>query len=154
MMSGSDFVFNVAKGKIGYYLGLPAASDAIRCLLLKSTGLEADATLADYDTVAALLAAANDECDFTNYARQALSTVSWTVDDVNDRADGDADDISFATAGGATNNTIGKLVIYYDPDGTDTDANNVPLTAHDYDETTTGSTLNITLPSGGFVRAA
>jgi len=154
-MSGSDGVFNIAKGKVGYYTELPGSSDALKCLLLKSTGLESDGTLADYDTVAAILAASNDECDFTNYARQTLSSVTWTVDDTNDRGDGDADNILFASAGGASNNTIGKLIIFYVPDtGAEADSSNIPLTFHSYDETTSGTGLSITIPTGGFVRAS
>lgn len=143
--------FNISKDMIGYYWGLPAANDAVKALLLKSTGLEADATLADYDTIAALLAAANDECDFTNYVRKTLTTVARTVDDTSDTVKQDADDVTWTSAGGATNNTVGKVVVYYDPDTTaSADANNIPLLAWDYTVTTDGvSNLLLTFSASG-----
>ena len=151
----ADFEFNVAKGKTGYYGGLPGASDGLVAVLLQSAGLEADGTLKDYDTLAALLAGASDEATFTNYARKTLSSVSWLVDDTNDRGDLDADDLSWAAAGGAVNNTLAKLVICYDPDTTGgTDADLIPLTAHDISVTTDGTTLNVAFAVGGFYRAA
>lgn len=150
-----DFQFNVSKGKAAYYAGLPAASDALIAVLLKSTGLEADATLKDHDTLASVLAGGSTECDFTNYSRQTLTTVSVTVDDTNDWVDIDSDDITWTSAGGASNNTIGKLLICYDGDtGAGTDADIVPLYAWDYSVTTDGNTLLVQPPAGGFGRAA
>jgi hypothetical protein len=52
----ADLVFNIAKGKTAYYCGLPAAADGLVLVLLDATGLEADATLKDYDNLSALLA--------------------------------------------------------------------------------------------------
>lgn len=151
----ADIVFNVAKGKIAHYAALPAANDALVAVLLKSAGLESDAALADHDTLAALLAASSDEADFTGYSRRTLANVTISVDDVNDRVDIDADDLSWNPAGGAANNTLGKLVVCYDPDTTGgTDADLIPLTAHDVSVTTDGSTLTIAFPAGGFARAA
>lgn len=154
-MSGSNFVFNITKGSLAYYGGLPATNDAFKALLLTTTGLQADATLADHDTVAAILAAGNTEATFTNYARQTLSNVLVSVDDANDWVTLDCDDISWVTAGGASNNTLGKLIIYYDPDTTaSADANNLPISAHSYDETTSGTTLTVVIPATGFAKAA
>jgi len=154
-VAGSNVVFNIARGKLGYYAELPGTNDALIAVLLKSSGLEDDATLVDHDTLSSLLAGTSDECDFTNYARQTLSGVTSTVDDSSNVLDIDSDNISWATAGGAANNTIGKLVVCYDPDTTGgTDADIIPLSAHSYDETTSGTTLVITIPSGGFLRSA
>ncbi|MEV4000992.1 hypothetical protein [Actinomadura sp. NPDC049753] len=151
----ADFEFNIVKGKLAYYASLPAANDALIAVLLKSTGLEADSVLKDYDNLQTLLAASNDEATFTNYTRKTLTGVTAAVDDTNDRVDVDADDLSWATAGGAANNTLSKLLICYDPDTTGgTDADLIPLTAHDISVTTDGTTLNIAFPSGGFYRAA
>lgn len=153
----ADFEFNIVKGKSGYYIGLPGSNDGLIAVLLKATGLEDDTVLKDYDTLGALLAVAgvNVEADFTNYQRQALTNVTWTVDDVNDRADGDCDDFSWASAGGVSNNSVAKLLICYVPDvGSSTDAAIIPLTGHDVVVTTDGTTLQISVPSGGFFRAA
>jgi hypothetical protein len=149
----ADGVFNIAKGRIAYYASLPAASDALIVVLLKSAGLEADDTLNNYDDLATLLAAANDECDFTNYARKTAANVTVTVDDTNNRVDIDFDDLVYTNAGGATNNSVGKLLVCYDGDtGAGGDANIVPLSYHDMVFTTDGTTQTITVSNA--MRAA
>lgn len=147
-------MFNVARGFVGYYAGLPAANDALIVVLLKSAGLVSDDALADYDTLAALLAGASDEADFTNYSRKTLASVTNTVDDTNNRRDVDAADFTYTAAGGASNNTIAKAVICYDPDTTGgTDADIIPLTHHDLAFTTDGTDQAVTIPTGGFYRS-
>lgn len=147
--------FNIAKGKISYYAGLPAASDALIAVLLKSSGLVGDSTLADYDDLASLLAGASDECDFTNYARKTLASVTVTVDDTNDRVDIDCADITWTAAGGASNNTIGKLIVCYDGDtGAGNDSNIVPISFHDFSYTTSGVDLTAVIATAGFARAS
>jgi hypothetical protein len=151
----ADLVFNIAKGKVGYYATLPAASDALIVVLLKSTGLVSDATMIDYDDLATILAGASDEADFTNYARKTAASVTSTVDDTNDRLDADFADITWTAAGGASNNTLGKLLVCYDGDtGAGTDSNIIPLTAHDFVATTNGGDLTAQVPSLGFYRAS
>lgn len=150
-----DVVANIMKGKLAYYATLPAANDAIIVLLLKSSGLEADGTLVDYDDVSALLAAANDEADFTNYVRKTAASVTVTVDDTNNRVDVDMADITWTAAGGGTNNTIGALLTSYDPDTTSgTDTTLVPATKHDFSVTTDGSDLTAQVATAGFYRAS
>lgn len=151
----ADGVFNIAKGKAGYYATLPAANDALIVVLIKSSGLEADDTLNNYDDLAALLAAANDEADFTNYARKTITSVTNTVDDTNNRLDSDFADQTWTSAGGASNNTLGKLLVCYDPDTTaGTDSTVIPLTYHDFSATTDGSDLTAVVATAGFYRAA
>jgi hypothetical protein len=151
----SDGVFNVAKGKAAYYATLPATNDALLVVLLKATGLEADDTLNNHDDLAAILAAANDEADFTNYTRKTLASVTLTVDDTNNRADADAADFTYTAAGGASNNSVGKALIVYDPDTTaGTDSSIIPLTYHDCVFTTDGTDQLIQLNAAGFYRAA
>jgi hypothetical protein len=148
-------VFNIAKGKVAYYATLPATSDALIVVLLKSTGLEADDTLNNYDDLAALLAATNDEADFTNYTRKTLASVAVNVDDTNNWVDADAADFTYTAAGGAANNTIGKLLVCYDGDtGAGTDSNIIPLTYHDCSFTTDGTDQQIQLAASGFYRAS
>lgn len=152
----ADGVFNIAKGKVAYYAGLPAASDALIVVLLQSTGLEADNTLNNYDDLAALLAAANDEATFTNYARKTVTaSVTVTVDDTNNWVDVDFPDQTWTAAGGATNNTLGKLLVCYDGDtGAGTDSAIIPLTYHDFTATTDGSDITAQIAAAGFYRAA
>lgn len=151
----ADGVFNIAKGAVKYYAGLPAANDALIVVLLKSSGLVSDATLVDYDDLAALLAGASDEADFTNYARKSITSVTVTVDDSNERVDVDIADQTWTSAGGAANNTIAKAIICYDPDTTGgTDSTIIPLTHHDFSVTTDGSDLTAQIAAAGFFRAS
>lgn len=152
----ADFVFNIAKGKVAKYAMLDGgANDALVVVLLKSSGIEADATLKDYDTLSALLAASNDEADFTNYARKTITSATVTPDDTNDRLDVDIADQTWSSAGGASNNTIGDLIVCYDPDTTGgTDADLIPLTCHDFSVTTNGGDITAQVAAAGFYRAA
>lgn len=122
-----NIVFNIAKGRHARYADLPATNDALVLVLLKAAGLESDATLQDYDTLAAILAAANDECDFTNYTRKNLATVSVTVDDSGNLVKVDADDPSAYTNGGSVQ-AAGAALVCYDEDTTGgNDSNLIPL---------------------------
>jgi hypothetical protein len=150
-----NVVSNQGKGRVAHYSTLPAANDALILLLLKASGLEADGALVDHDTVAAMLAAANDEADFTNYGRKTITSVTVTVDDTNDRVDVDIADQTWTTAGGATNNTLGKAVLAYDDDTTGgNDTNLIPLTYHDFSAVTDGNDLVAVVASSGFYRAS
>jgi hypothetical protein len=157
-----NIVFNRAKGRVAEYHfrvnNNDPANSALIIVLLKATGLEADATLADHDDLAALLAAANDEADFTNYARKTLTDADIadpTVDDTNNWVDADIADQTWMAAGGATNNTLGALLVCYDPDTTaGTDSTIIPLTAHTFSVTTDGSDLTAQIAAAGYFRAA
>lgn len=148
----SDFVFNIAKG---------AAAEKVRdgatvlgMLLLKTA--EADATLKDYDDLASMLAAGggttNVEATATNYARKTGLTATLTVDDTNDRVDLDLPDQTWTALGGATNNTLVKLVIFYQESAAD--SGRIPLTAHDFAVTTDGTDVVAQLAAAGFYRAS
>lgn len=151
-MANGNFTF--AKGRTAYYGSLPATNDALIVVLLKATGLETDATLRTYRDLATLLAAANDEADFTNYTRKTL-TVSTNIDESGSTVDVDATDFTYTAAGGGTDNAIGKLIICYDPDTTGgTDSSIIPLTYHDCVLTTTGADEPIVVDILGFYRAA
>lgn len=148
----ADFVFNIAKGAVAEKIRDAAANVGV--LLLKTA--EADATLKDYDDLATMLAAgggaSNVEANFTNYARKTGITATITVDDTNDRVDVDMPDQTWTTAGGATNNTLAKLIIWYQE--TASDAGRVPLTAHDFVVTTDGTDLQAQVATAGFYRAS
>lgn len=152
----ADFVFNIAKGAVKAYCanvasGSPANSRLI-VIPLETTGLEADATLKDYDTVSALLAGASNEQSTMGRKTLTSSDVTITVDDTNDRVDIDLSDITWAAA---TGNAVSKLVIAYDPDSTTgTDADLIPLTAHDFVVTPDGSDITAQVAAAGFYRAS
>lgn len=144
----SDFVFNIAKGKVAQLATLPNANDALIVIPIEATGVESDATLRDYDTVSALLAAATNEQ--TTMGRKTITSVTVTVDDTNDRVDVDIADQTWTAA---TGNAISDLLIAYDPDTTGgTDADLIPLTFHDFPETPTGSDIVATITN--FFRAS
>lgn len=155
----ASIVFNIAKGKVNAYTervaGNDPANSALVLVLLKTA--EADATLQDYDTLGALLAGANTEADFTNYARKVLTDADIsapTVDDSGNEQYSDFPDQTWVAAGGAANNTTAKLLVCYDPDTTGgTDANLIPLTAHDFVATTDGNDLGARPPANGFFGA-
>jgi hypothetical protein len=144
----SDFVFNIAKGAVAEMFRDSAANGGV--LLLKAA--EADATMKDYDTIATLLAGTPDEADFTNYARKTGLTGTITVDDTNDRVDVDLADQTWTSAGGASNNTLTDLVVYYQ--NAAADATRIPCTNHDFAVTTDGSDLTAQFNASGFYRAA
>lgn len=150
--------FNISKDKIGWYVEDAAGSGSnIELVLLQSTGLVADSVMADYDTLAAVLAGASDEATFTNYVRKTLAAPTRTVDDSGDRvllggaAVGVALEITWGDAGGAVNNTIGKAIFVYTPTGAP-DSSIIPLMATDVTATTDGNDLVLTLHTDGFAR--
>lgn len=148
----ADFVSNIAKGKVKYYAELPAANDALIIVPLEATGLEADATLKDYDDLGALLAGTTNEQ--TTMGRKTVTTgIVPTVDDTNERLDIDitTDPVWL----GATGNPLGAILICYDPDTTGgTDSTIIPLTKHDFTVTPDSSDITATIAASGFYRAS
>lgn len=144
----ADFVFNIAKGKVSYYAGLPATNDALIIIPIEASGVESDATLQDYDDVAALLASTNNEQ--ATMGRKTITSVTVTVDDTNNRVDVDIADQTWTAA---TGNAISDLLIAYDPDTTTgTDSTLIPLTWHDFAITPDGSDVTATVAN--FYRAS
>lgn len=154
--------FNISKGKIQWYWEQAAAASGgtgpgFVIVLLRSTGLQSDAILKDYDNLSVLLAAANDEPTFTNYVRKTLqgANVIVTVNDTTDFVNLDLADQTWVDAGGVANDTVSKVLVCYDPAlGTGTDADIVPLIAHDITATTDGNDLIIRFHADGSARVA
>ncbi len=152
--------FNIAKGRaVEFYNRVKAADPATAgfiVVLLKVA--EADATLIDYDTLALLLAGANTEADFTNYARKTVVAADLVAlpapDDVNDRYDVDMPDLTWTAAGGTLDNTLAKAVICYAPDTGGADSTLVPVAHYDFVATTDGNDLVAVVNAAGFYRAA
>jgi hypothetical protein len=133
-----DITFNIAKGRVNSYVAQAGTGNAALILVpIETTGIESDATLQDYDTLAAILAASNNEQ--TTMGRKTITSASVTVDDTNNRNDADFADQTYA---GATGNPISAFIVAFDPDTTaGDDTQIVPLTKHDYIETPTGSDI-------------
>lgn len=144
----ADGVFNIGRGRLQ---GAHDAGEDLIVVLLKTA--EADATLNDYRTLAAVLAEeGNEEADFTNYERKVIPNANWsvTIDDQDDHVSADFPDQTWANAGGAENNTLVKLVVCIDGD---TDADRIPVSHHDWTPTTDGSNLTANVADGGFWRS-
>jgi hypothetical protein len=147
-------VFNIARGKVAYYYyavenslvvtatGTPAftsaADSALVVVLIETTGLEADDVLNNYDDLATLLAAANNEQ--VNQARKVLTdTELAAVPAPNDTANTlnliSPDIVWTALAG----NAISKLLYCFRPTAGSADSAIVPLTYHDFVVTPDGT---------------
>jgi len=144
----ANFAYNISKGEIKNYCRLAAANDALILVPLETSGIQADASLMVYTTLSALLAASNNEQ--TTIGRKTITSVTITVDNVNNRTDVDFADPVWASA---TGNNISDLVVCYDPDTTaGTDTTVIPLTHHDFSIAPNGTDITGEVTTGGFAR--
>lgn len=145
----ADIVMNIAKGRVNSYAALAGTGNAALILVpIETTGIEADATLQDYDDLATLLAAANNEQ--TTMGRKTITSATVTPDDSNNRNDADFADQTYTSA---TGNPISAFLVCYDPDTTGgTDSTIIPLTKHDFVATPDGT--NIIVGVSTFFRAS
>lgn len=143
----ADLVFNVAKGVVAEKVA--DSNNKLGILLIKTA--ESDALMKDRATITAVLSGST-EADFTNYVRKTAIVGTVTVDQANDRVDVDIPDQTWTTAGGATNNTLAKLIVYYEEAAAD--GTRIPLTAHDFVVTTDASDLIAQVAAAGFFRAS
>lgn len=145
----ANWIANISKGRFAHYATLPATNDALIVVVLEAAGLEADATLKDYDNLALLLAGTTNEQ--TTMGRKTATGVTVTVNDATDLVDVDMADITWTLA---TGNAVGALLVCYDPDTTGgTDADIIPLSKHDFTITPDGTDVTATIGANGFARA-
>lgn len=139
MANGS---FNISLGREVEFHNRVDGNDptnaALILVVLAATGLEVDSVLQDYDTLSALLAAANNEVTNANYARKVLTDADIAVPTVNTTLHRVT--VAFPnqtyTAIGA-GDTWAKAVLAYDNDSTGgTDANLIPVCAWDLRDST------------------
>lgn len=147
----ADKVMNISLGTIVTKAGLPAANDALLLIPVEASGVEADATIVDYDDLQALFAGSSNEQ--TTMGRKTISaSITITVDDTNNRTDIDIPDQIWT---GATGNAISDLILAYDNDTTGgNDSNIVPMSIHDFSSTPDGSDLQATIATAGILRAS
>ncbi len=100
-----------------------AAADVRAALLMTNT--TADTA---NDGVQDLADLTLDECDGAGYAREALTSISVSQDDANDRALIDAADLDFGTIGASTRNVQGVLLYVH----IGADSANIPLVWLEY----------------------
>lgn len=156
----ADFVFNIAKGRVAEFYNRVDTNDpansALVVVVLATAGLETDAVLRDMDTLAAVVAGTTNEVTNTGYARKVLTDtdiVALTIDDTNDRVDLDIPDQTWTAV--AAGDGWSKLLVCYDGDtAAGTDANIIPLTAHDFVLTPDGSDITAVIAAAGFYRAS
>lgn len=156
----ADFVFNIAKGRVVEFFNRVDVNDpansALIVVVLATAGLESDATLIDKDDLAAVVSGATDEATNSGYARKVLTDLDITFpapDDTNDRYDLDIADQTWTAV--AAGSGWSKLLVCYDNDTTGgTDANIVPLTAHDFVVVPDGSDITAQIAAAGFFRAS
>jgi hypothetical protein len=148
----ASIVPNISKGKVAYLAGLPGTNDAIIAVPLLASGIASDATLKDFDTLAAILAGTSDEN--TTMGRKTLTGVTVTVDDTTDQAKVDSDDPAW-TSGEMGGGAVAKLVYCYDPDTTGgTDSDLIPLVILDCVVTPDGNAFTYQNASGGWYTAS
>jgi hypothetical protein len=153
----ASFVFTVAAGRATEFYarvdGNDPANSALILVVLASAGLESDATLKAKDTLADVLSGTTNEA--TNSTRKTLTDASlsaYTVDDSLGQITLPFPTQTFTAV--AAGDLWRKLLICYDSDTTGgTDANIIPVTAHDLlidgvAVTPTGDDIVISGPTG------
>lgn len=151
----ADIVFNIAKGRVAELYNRVDTNDPANSAIVVvpvDVGATSDATIRDFDTLAAILAGGITERTTGGWNRKTLTDAdlaAMTPDDTNDRMDLDTADLVWtAVSAGA----VTDLIFCYDNDTTGgTDANLVPLTMHDFPITPDGS--DVTGAVANFYRA-
>ncbi|WP_066373944.1 hypothetical protein [Herbidospora mongoliensis] len=155
----ADFVFNIAKGRVGELVWRVKNNDpstsGLVVAVLAVTGLETDAVLKDKDTLSAVLAGTTNEPTNTGYVRKVLTDVDLDAvapDDANDWLATDIPDQVWLEVLAGTN--WAKLVIGYDPDTTGgADTAIIPMTCQDFAIEPDGTDVLAQINAGGFFRA-
>jgi hypothetical protein len=150
----ADFVFNIAKGRVGEFFKRVDANDpansALIIVVLATTGLDADSVLIDVDALDTLLSG-SPEVTNSGYARKVLADSDVAMpspDDANDRYDFDIADQTWTAV--AAGDGWSKLLVCYDSDTT----GGIPCTAHDFVVVPDGSDITAQIAAAGFYRAA
>lgn len=148
----ANFSFNVAKGREVEFHARVDGNDPTNAVLvivvLAASGLELDAVLRDYDTLAAILAASNNEVTNSGYSRKVLTDsdlTAYTVDDDDDSITLPLADQTFSTI--LAGDSWRKALICYDSDSTSgTDSSIIPVKAFDVIDPVSGAAV---IPAGG-----
>lgn len=155
----ADLVFNIAKGRVAELYNRvdtndPAASELV-VMILATAGIETDAVLRDKDTFADIVSGATNEVTNAGYAKKVLADadlVAFAPDDTNDRVDLDIPDQTWTGVGAGDG--WNDLVVGYDPVGSQTMSDIVPMTLHDFVLTPDGSDITAQIAAAGFFRAS
>lgn len=151
----SDFVFNIAKGRVAELFNRVDSNDPTNSAIIVvpvDRGAATDATLKDLDTLSAVLGSVTERTT-GGWTRKTLTDADLAaiaVDDTNDRMPATIPAVlwSAVTAGAVTD-----LVFCYDSDtGSGTDANIVPLVMSAFPITPDGS--DVQANAGDIFRAS
>ena len=152
----ADICFNIAKGRVAELYNRVDTNDPSNSALIivpVDVGATTDATIRDFDTLAAVLAGGVTERTTGGWNRKTLTDAdiaAMTVDDGNDRMPLDLPDQTWTSV---TSGAVTDLIICYDSDTTGgTDSNIIPLTMHDFAITPDGSDVIATISD--FFRAS
>lgn len=143
--------FVISKGRIcelGYRVENSDPGTSGLLLAYYKGTIEANATL-EAHTSKTSVDASNTECDFTNYAVTTLANVAYATSGVE--AYITADDVVILSAGGTTNNTITRAILYYAANTASPGAA-IPLCHYQFDVTTDGTDLTFDIPASGLYR--
>lgn len=160
----SDFVFNIAKGRVVEYYNRvennDPANSALVIVVVDRAG-QTDAIMKDYDNLSTLLGDAL-VAEVTNgggtpYARKILTDADLAAlpapDDTNDRYDVDIPDQTWNTIAAGSSWT--DMIVCYDSDTTGgADTAIIPLTCHTFQVVPAGSTITAQIAAAGFFRAS
>ena len=152
----ANFVFNIAKGRVGQLVtnveNNSPAGCCLRVIALEATGLESQANLQDSLSFAEVIDGATNE-QVSNFTRKQIlaAGIDLLLDTGNDWYDYDIADQTWSAA---TGNAVGALVVCYDATGADANAALLPLTHHDFAVTPDGSDIVAQINVEGFYRAS
>lgn len=157
----ADTVFNIAKGRVVEFYHRVENNDPANSafiLVPVDVGATSDATIQDFDTLAAVLAGGVTERTTNGWTRKTLTDADLAAipapDDTNNRFDIDLPDQTWtavASAGGA----VTDLILCYDSDTTaGTDTNIVPCALYDFVITPDGSDVQAVVNAAGIYRAS
>ena len=154
----SDFVFNIAKGRVAELFNRVKSNDPTNSAIIVvpvDRGAASDATLKDTATLTAALAVSGmTERTTGGWTRKTLTDADLSaiaVDDTNDRMPATIPAILWSP--GPTTGAVTDLIFCYDPDTTGgTDANIVPLVMSAFAITPDGS--DVQANAGDIYRAS
>ena len=151
----ANFVFNIAKGKAGQYFQNVEDNSPSGCEIvvipIESSGVEADDTLNNYDTVSALLAGTTNAQTTMGRKDVVAAGLTLTVDDSGNLFKVEMADQTWTAA---TGNAVSDLLIAYDPTGSSADTALIPLTFHDFSVTPDGSDIVADVGANGIYQAS
>lgn len=137
----ANFVYNKAKQLVASGdLDFNAAGTVLRALLVRDTS--AYTPDKDHDFLDSFTGGSGVEITVASYARQTLANKAVNLDDANDRAEVDCDDVAFGAL--ESGQAVEAIIVYQQIGGDDTTPADDPLIA--YIDTSTG--LPLTLNGG------